>query len=85
MQLTLQENKRLRDYLRYVEINANTLSNEILQLVLNRNTIGISENIEKYCFDFLDNKEYITLVEVVEFIESLDLEDLSILKIKEKV
>ena len=74
IKLTLKEQERLTQYLSWVDITSESLSNEIDELLLNRDYIYDSNEIEKLSKIFIENSNLkINLISLSNFIESLDL------------
>ena len=81
IKLTLKEQERLTQYLSWVDITSESLSNEIGELLLNRDYIYDSNEIEKLSKDFIENKKFkINLISISAFIESLDINRLILFK-----
>lgn len=81
IKLTLKEQERLTQYLSWVDITSETLSNEIDELLLNRDYIYDSNEIEKLSKIFIENSNLkINLISLSNFIESLDLNRLILYK-----
>ena len=81
IKLTLKEQERLTQYLSWVDITSETLSNEIGELLLNHDYIYDSNEIEKLSKNFIENnKSKINLTSLSNFIESLDLNRLILYK-----
>ena len=81
IKLTLKEQERLIQYLSWVDITSESLSNEIGELLLNRDYIYDSNEIEKISKIFIVNSNFkINLISLSNFIESLDLNRLILYK-----
>ena len=81
IKLTLKEQERLTQYLSWVDITSESLSNEIGELLLNRDYIYDSDEIEKLSKIFIENSNLkISLISLSNFIESLDLNRLILYK-----
>ena len=81
IKLTLKEQERLTQYLSCVDITSESLSNEIGELLLNRDYIYDSNEIEKLSKIFIENSNLkISLISLSNFIESLDLNRLILYK-----
>ena len=81
IKLTLKEQERLTQYLSWVDITSESLSNEIGELLLNRDYIYDSNEIEKISKIFIVNSNFkINLISLSNFIESLDLNRLILYK-----
>ncbi len=81
IKLTLKEQERLTQYLSWVDITSESLSNEIDELLLNRDYIYDSNEIEKLSKIFIENSNLkINLISLSNFIESLDLNRLILYK-----
>ena len=81
IKLTLKEQERLTQYLSWVDITSESLSNEIGELLLNRDYIYDSNEIEKLSKIFIENSNLkINLISLSNFIESLDLNRLILYK-----
>ena len=81
IKLTLKEQERLTQYLSWVDITSESLSNEIGELLLNRDYIYDSNEIEKLSKIFIENSNFkINLISLSNFIESLDLNRLILYK-----
>ena len=81
IKLTLKEQERLTQYLSWVDITSESLSNEICELLLNRDYIYDSNEIEKLSKIFIENSNLkINLISLSNFIESLDLNRLILYK-----
>ena len=81
IKLTLKEQERLTQYLSWVDITSESLSNEIGELLLNRDYIYDSIEIEKLSKIFIENSNLkINLISLSNFIESLDLNRLILYK-----
>ena len=81
IKLTLKEQERLTQYLSWVDITSESLSNEIGELLLNRDYIYDSNEIEKISKIFIENSNLkINLISLSNFIESLDLNRLILYK-----
>ena len=81
IKLTLKEKERLTQYLSWVDITSESLSNEIGELLLNRDYIYDSNEIEKLSKIFIENSNLkINLISLSNFIESLDLNRLILYK-----
>ena len=81
IKLTLKEQERLTQYLSWVDITSESLSNEIDELLLNRDYIYDSNEIEKLSKDFIENKKFkINLISISAFIESLHINRLILFK-----
>ncbi len=81
IKLTLKEQERLTQYLSWVDITSESLSNEIGELLLNRDYIYDSNEIEKLSKIFIENSNFkINLITLSNFIESLDLNRLILYK-----
>lgn len=76
--LNINDLSRLRDYLHWMNINYETLRNEILHILQSREIIAISEKIDELCIVFLENKDCTTLKEIQQFIESIDIDSISL-------
>lgn len=87
IELTLDEKYRLTDYVQYVHFDYNTLSNEIGHLLLNRNFIYSSEEIEDLCKAYIiaNGKESKILRNILKFINDIDLSRLFLFNSKRKV
>ena len=77
--LNMNELRRIRDYLRYVDVDTESLTNEVLQVILNRGHTGISSNIDSHTSHFLYGRAYINLKDVTDFIEGLDLKGITLM------
>ena len=81
IKLTWKEQERLTQYLSWVDITSESLSNEIGELLLNRDYIYDSNEIEKISKIFIVNSNFkINLISLSNFIESLDLNRLILYK-----
>ena len=81
IKLTLKEQERLTQYLSWVDITSESLSNEIGELLLNHDYIYDSNEIEKLSKNFIENnKSKLNLTSLSNFIESLDLNRLILYK-----
>ena len=81
IKLTLKEQERLTQYLSWVDITSESLSNEIDELLLNRDYIYDSNEIEKLSKIFIENSNLkINLISLSNLIESLDLNRLILYK-----
>ena len=81
IKLTLKEQERLTQYLSWVDITSESLSNEIGELLLNHDYIYDSNEIEKISKIFIVNSNFkINLISLSNFIESLDLNRLILYK-----
>lgn len=78
IELTLDEKYRLTDYVCYVHFDSNSLSNEIGHLLLNRNFIYSSEEIEDLCKAYIiaNGKESKILKNILNFISDINLDKL---------
>lgn len=85
--LTVAEKYRLATYIEYVDFDYNTLSNEIGHLLLNRNFIYSSEEIEDLCKAYIiaNGKESKILRNILKFINDIDLSRLFLFNSKRKV
>ena len=78
IELTLDEKYRLTDYIQYVHFDYTSLSNEIGYLLLNRNYIYSSEEIEELCKAYISDKgkKSKILKNILDFINDIDLDKL---------
>ncbi len=67
---------RLKDYLKYVNINTNTLSNHIGSILLDRGYLFCTSDLEPFCEEFLKDRTHVYTHEVEEFISSMNLDNM---------
>lgn len=73
LEITEENTIRLKNYIKYIPHNVSTLRNEVLWVLQSKNLVGISSKIEEECIIFFSSKKLLSLDDLNNFIESLDL------------
>lgn len=84
LQLDINDSHTLRDFLRYEELNENSLA-DIVYFIIDNKTFSINnisasadkERISRLCYEFLRGKEYTDLIEIHNWLTTLKISDIS--------